>query len=62
MYRDLKYEKAFHASGTASRLVEKKHRTGECSNLGLFRTLFLKEDCKAYKRRKEDKKRMLRSR
>lgn len=53
---DLQYEKSCHVSRMTSSLVELELRMGECSILGLFRTLLLKEDCKAYKRKKEDKK------
>lgn len=50
-YKDWRHERACHASGTTSSLVELEHKIGEYSSLVLFWTLLLKWDCKASKRR-----------
>lgn len=44
MYKDLRNEKACHASGTARSLVELEHKIGKCNSLVLFRILLLKQD------------------
>lgn len=49
MHKNLRYEKACHASGTTCILVELDHRMGECRSLVLFRILLLKKDCKTSK-------------
>lgn len=49
MHKDLRYEKACHASGTTGILVELEHRTGKCRSLVLFRIQLLKKDCKTSK-------------